>query len=187
MQTKAAALDKYRDWDVRNDLEWWDCVYEDAKRMASLIGIRIDEIWFSGFWNQGDGASFIGDYACAPDAMTDIKRETGGTDETLLRIATELTSIQTELKLRYGLTFECIVQKPYRGEHSGCMQTGYEDPDYEHVPDIEVVDTRVQEQMRAFADWVYKQLEQEHSYLTSDDHLTEAFADLRFDSAGVMI
>ena len=41
--------------------------------------------------------------------------------------------------------------------------------------------------MRRFADWIYKSLENEHDYLTSDEVVTESLADLLFDEDGTVI
>jgi hypothetical protein len=39
---------------------WWDCVYEDAIEKGKELGFYIDKIYFSGFYSQGDGASWQG-------------------------------------------------------------------------------------------------------------------------------
>lgn len=38
--------------------EWWEGDYEAFKDRCSRLGIRVDNISFSGFHSQGDGASF---------------------------------------------------------------------------------------------------------------------------------
>lgn len=42
------------------DWEWWDTVYDDAKEDGKEHGFDINDIRFSGFWSQGDGASWTG-------------------------------------------------------------------------------------------------------------------------------
>lgn len=42
------------------DHGWWEDEYEYLKTEMSAVGYDIDEICFSGFWSQGDGASWIG-------------------------------------------------------------------------------------------------------------------------------
>lgn len=44
------------------DWPWWDAVYEDwVDRLAEMgVVTEKDDISFSGFWSQGDGASFTG-------------------------------------------------------------------------------------------------------------------------------
>jgi len=41
--------------------DWYDHIYEDAKEEGASKGFDIDDIAFSGFWSQGDGAMWIGD------------------------------------------------------------------------------------------------------------------------------
>jgi len=40
--------------------DWWDHVYDDAKEDGYDKGFCIDKIYFSGFYSQGDGASWEG-------------------------------------------------------------------------------------------------------------------------------
>jgi hypothetical protein len=41
--------------------------------------------------------------------------------------------------------------------------------------------------MRDFADWIYKNLEAEHDYLTSDECIDQYLAEEKFDSLGQVI
>ncbi len=41
--------------------DWWDMVYEDWTDKLSKLGFDNADIRFSGFWSQGDGASFTAD------------------------------------------------------------------------------------------------------------------------------
>jgi hypothetical protein len=52
-------LEKYRDCNVDFN-DWWDYVYEGFIDDMKAIGVRVDNIYFSGFWSQGDGACFEG-------------------------------------------------------------------------------------------------------------------------------
>lgn len=56
---KSQILDDHRYWNV-DGLEWWDRVYDDFKEDMKAIGIEVDKMYFSGFWSQGDGACFEG-------------------------------------------------------------------------------------------------------------------------------
>jgi len=42
------------------DYEWWEGIYELAKEEGYALGFVIDKMYFSGFYSQGDGASWIG-------------------------------------------------------------------------------------------------------------------------------
>lgn len=50
--------------DYRENLHGWDFgTMEDAKQIAVYLGIVNCDIAYSGFWSQGDGASFTGSWA----------------------------------------------------------------------------------------------------------------------------
>ena len=55
---KERAREKLVEW--RTDHEWWDCVYEASKEKGKELGFNIEDIRFSGFCSQGDGASWTG-------------------------------------------------------------------------------------------------------------------------------
>jgi hypothetical protein len=57
---RTAILDKHRDWNI--DHEWWSSVYAEFIGRMDKQGVYVndDDIHFSGFWSQGDGASFSG-------------------------------------------------------------------------------------------------------------------------------
>lgn len=197
-EAKEAAREKYRDWNVEHD--WWDSTYEDAVRMAKLLGITIStttrtswkgrkyeetEIYFSGFWSQGDGACFKGRYRCEPEAVKKIEAECK--DEELIGIAKELTAIQTRCMLEGGATVSFNITTSGSYSHSGTMSLGdLEWSDGAVLAPIEL-ENELLALMRRFADWIYGQLESEHEYLTSDECLNELFADMDFDEDGVMI
>lgn len=44
--------------DANTDHDWWDCTVETWKNALAEIGFLDADIRFSGFWSQGDGASF---------------------------------------------------------------------------------------------------------------------------------
>ena len=42
------------------DFEWWRDDYDYWKEKLAKLGYEVEDIWFSGFWSQGDGACFEG-------------------------------------------------------------------------------------------------------------------------------
>jgi len=46
----------------QTDHDWWDYIYEMWGKALTQIGFDEAKISFSGFWSQGDGASFTCDY-----------------------------------------------------------------------------------------------------------------------------
>lgn len=182
-EAQQRALDKARDREVQFD-GWWDSTYEDAVRMASLLGIEIDQrgehgglaIYFSGFCSQGDGASFTGWYRPKANALAAIKAETN--DETLIDLAERLTTMNVTLALWPEL--ECLQAKittSGRYSHSHTMSVAVEYEPYDvDMPDAFPgisVEEELTACMREFADWIYAQLEAEHDYLTSDESVAD--------------
>jgi len=184
-------IDKHRDINV-NYHGWWDSVYEDFYEICTILGIELDkrEPSFSGFWSQGDGASWTGRYRAqglgyaglAPlytyDQAPAKIREHAPQDETLHSIADELCLLGRIYRPVYAK-----IERPYGSNyvHSNTMYvTEWEYYDEELCEDD--VDTEIAHhieetliaQFRALADWLYKSLESEHDYLTSDEAVIEA-------------
>jgi hypothetical protein len=51
-------IEKHRD--INTDYDWWDCTYDHFAEDMRIKHIEVDKMLFSGFWSQGDGASFTG-------------------------------------------------------------------------------------------------------------------------------
>lgn len=47
-------------WDINVDHDWWEFTYDDFKLEMLEKGITVADINFTGFYSQGDGASFTG-------------------------------------------------------------------------------------------------------------------------------
>lgn len=181
--------------------EWWDGVYEDAARMAEILGLDIMEterprksksflvpaINFSGFSSQGNGACFRGSYRFSPEAVAKMTAETN--DEELIRIATALHTLQVARRLQGLEPFTANITTPGWYSHSGSMDVDVnsEDKDDEHCEVGDDFEDEVTQLMRDFADWVYKSLEDEHDYLTSDEAVDEQLDDETFDEDGSVI
>lgn len=176
--------------------DWWDSVYEDAINIATLMGITThkDRIYFSGFSSQGDGASFRGSYAPVAGSVDVVKAHAPG-DTELHAIAQALHDLQA------GCYFElhASITTSERYNHSGAMDVEAElhgpsearltlDPvsvedaygEAGAVPNSTVLHTLPNELvkelttlLRDFADWIYKQLEKEYEYQTSEEVVAE--------------
>ena len=58
--TLTRACEKARQWlqEGQTDHDWWEHTYATWKSALDQIGFKDADISFSGFWSQGDGASF---------------------------------------------------------------------------------------------------------------------------------
>lgn len=175
---------------INTSHDWWDSSYDDFRQICDIIGIDLDkdEPSFTGFWSQGDGASFTGKYQawvardydltapilCYETAPAKI-REHEPEDEELHRIADELCML-SRIYFPVFINTTRFGSSSYVHEHT---MDCYVEP-MEGDPDdwAEEVHAHVQEQatllMRDLARWLYRTLEKEYDYLTSDEAVWEA-------------
>jgi len=168
------------------DDDWYDFVYADFETICAIFGVTLKtnrvrllgggsrekpRIFFSGFWSQGDGASFDGLYAHTRQAPKAIRRY-APQDAELHAIADALEAIQRRnfYQLHADVRHQghyyhahCMAVSVERGSPSGQSMTG----DAEDI----VVDA-----LRDLARWLYRQLEREYEYRTSDDVVDETIA-----------
>lgn len=175
--------------------EVWDAefTFDDFVTIAEIIGIEFryhdvtlmsgakkqkPNIWYSGFWSQGDGACFEGTYRYKKGAAKAI-REYAGTDTELHRIADELQALQR--KAFYGLTATMTHKGHYY--HAYCMSVDVEHAwdDTYNYEERSVPTDDVTELMRDLANWLYRALEKEYEWQTSREQVIESIQANEYD------
>lgn len=176
------------------DDQWWDGVYEDADSVATILGITIDRsrsgrfpaIGFSGFSSQGDGACFTGRYQFSADATKQI-RSYAPIDSMLHAIADELAAIRKKHTTPIEVS---IVRNASRYCHERSVDVNVSlDGDDDEQPVPRELDDGITVQMRRFMRWIFRQLEKDYEYQTSDDRVRESALDneLLFTANGVNV
>lgn len=162
---KQKAIEWYRE--ALGDNNYSESVIDDSKSIALLFGLEIDNVYYSGFSSQGDGACFEGSYRYQKGALKAVK-EYAPQDVILHNIVKGLQDTQS--KAFYKLAATCKHSGHYY--HSGCMSVDvyHLDDEYRDIGDAE---DNITESLRAFADWIYKQLEQAYDYENSEENITE--------------
>ena len=127
-----------------------------------------EENWFSGFWSQGDGACFEGYWSHAKGAAARI-RDYAPTDTTLHGIADRLQAIQR--RNFYQLAAEASHRGRYCHEYTMSVDVTRDSPTWQ--PPTEDAEETVTEALRDVARWLYRQLQAEYDYLTSDEAVEE--------------
>jgi hypothetical protein len=193
-----AAKEKARAWYREGgfDYEWYDAVYEDFQTIAEILGIRFRTrtvrlmgggtrqdpcIWFRGFWSQGDGACYEGVWRNARGAAARL-RAYAPQDAVLHGIADRLQAIQR--RNFFQLRAEISHHGHYTHEYSMRISVERDSPvGQDMTPDAEDI---VTEALRDLARWLYRQLEREYDYLTSDEAVDESLRanDYTFTEAG---
>jgi hypothetical protein len=169
--------------------EWWrtdydielDHVIDDAATVADLFGLDIrkktvrlmngktraePQVYWSGFWSQGDGASYEGEYAYCTGALHSVKNY-APQDADLHAIVRRLQKVQA--RNFYRLTAE--IDQSGRYVHEMTMRF-----DISRTDDAPVSDDDAEELsdcLRDFARWIYRALETEWEYQASDEVIDE--------------
>jgi hypothetical protein len=163
-------------YEINVDFEdWSECILDDAREIGKLIGINIKNIYFSGFWSQGDGACFEGYYKYKIGGLKALK-EYAPLDKELHRIAKGLQDLQRPHFYRLSAT----IKQSGHYYHEGCtlIDAGYE-------VDWDTSDA-LGELLRDFMRWIYKQLQDEYDYQTERTQIEDTILanDYQFNKEG---
>ncbi len=136
---------------------------------------------WSGFWSQGDGASFEGTYAHARGAARAIRAHAPRDDE-LHRIADALQTAQK----RNFYSLHSTIRQQGRYYHEYTMSIEVERDSATWQPPTDGAEDTVIEAMRDLARWLYRQLRAEYEHLTSDEAIDETLTanESTFTAAG---
>ncbi len=181
-----AAQDAAKDWyrALGPHDGWWQAVYEDFAMICDCIGIHLKTrlrnptsqrqyhepcVWFTGFWNQGDGACFEATWRYARGGSLAIRAH-APQDRVLHDIADRLQDVQR--RNIYQLTGDIAHQGRYC--HAHAMVITVERDSSIGQPPTEDAETAVAGAMRDLARWLYTQLEAEHEHITSESEIAAA-------------
>lgn len=187
-------------------------VYEMAADAAKFLGLDIRQrhvrtvagsmryepaIYYSGFWSQGDGACCEGSWRAAdvdaagikaefPQDAAGIKAELPQ-DAELHRLADEFARIAADYP---DASF--IVKHRGHYSHSGCTEFGLDSGCDDVEPDKAFHERNgaaddLKQAAREFMDWIYRALEREYEYVTSEEAAREYLTDCcgeEFDADG---
>ena len=157
------------------DYEWYDCTFDYVKEVGAVLGIDIDKIHFSGFWSQGDGASFESSYRYKPGWRKALRKHAAGDNlKELERIGMELQRAQRFAS--YQITADTCQCGYYMGDMGMIVELG-DPPGGDGWPTLEgcphLWEEPVKAALKDFARWVYRALEKEYEYLNADEQVDE--------------
>jgi len=170
---------------LQPDYEWWDCVYYNATEEGEALGFRIDKIFFSGFYSQGDGASWTG--------YVDMVRwlERNKRDDPKAHIAIALMEEDwVERKVAVTTSGRYSHSNTMRMDYYGRGATVYDEDNclergifegvsvanlLEAIPEgyFQDIADEALESARSYADEIYKRLEKEWEWLCSEEVIAE--------------
>jgi hypothetical protein len=190
---KEQLIEKYRDINFYDN--WYDSIYESFRDDMLLHGIKVDEIYFSGFWSQGDGACFEGSVYDWDLFLQSI----GYTSKALIQLASDNWATSVKHRGYYyhenctSFDHEWHLPKPdgnlddelfidYFSRYLPDDVRGMvwlsmlKTVDYDKL--MEAVEDAFRDHMRT----LYRTLEAEYEYLTSDEAVWEAIVANELDT-----
>jgi hypothetical protein len=187
-EAQAAAIDANRDINVDHD-DWADPIIEGFVEDMAEAGVSDVEVEYSGFWSQGDGASFIGVVRGEEDKAKLLNGSIG------LNVPKEVIeniyiNIRKDHYSRSSHSASMAVDVEVDGDDEVEIYIG---PDVNVTLDIaeqcETIEPKVLEWARGKADDLYDTLESHYTSLTSDDEVKETLIanDYKFDDDGKII
>lgn len=135
---------------------WAENVTYDAKEIAALMGIAIDDIFFTGFWSQGDGACFTGQLGYDKDCLEKVM-EHAPIDLELREIAALWSNLRCP-----DLSGHVIHRGHYYHSNSVIF-------DIEEDPEVD--EKAVIRTAKRFMDWIYEKLEQAYNFAKVDSYV----------------
>lgn len=180
--TKANVVEKHREINV-NYYGWNDYIDEDFANILQILGYSDIKTYYSGFWSQGDGASFIAKWSYEKQSVNKIA-EYAPKDTELHRIARRLQEISKHNL--YQLNARLTNRGHYCHEYTMLIDYIERNNGYKIAEDT---DTQFLELSRDLARWYYKRLQEDYEYLTTDEAVIETILanEYEFDKQGEII
>jgi len=162
---------------------WWDYVYDDFIERMEKAGVCVEpeSIWFSGFCSQGDGASFAGHVsdvaALCKAAEIDLSCYDLLPDQ-LAHVTVKIERMGSRYYHSSTMNVWADIDNPF---FDGMV---YNIDDFrlkvldkltaKLFAELDDMEKKAETYLRGQADKLYRQLEEEYDYLTSDEAVAEA-------------
>ena len=167
-EAKQVALENFRDINTRFD-DWSEPIQEGFREKATQAGFKIEDIFFSGFWSQGDGAMFT--YSGFNDGMLKSFVE-----------QLDLSDADKVVILSQADTCGKGIHRGHYYHEQSCDHYNTLDstnPDWEYATDLisqhdDAFDKYVIRTYKDLCRELYRDLEEYYEELTSDEAIQEA-------------
>ena len=159
-EQKKKAIEKFRD--INTHYDWHDDTISDFKEALKILGFKNVTISYSGFWSQGDGASFTGEFIIPSDNDTLTMR--------LSKFMSEHPWLHNANESLFKHYEGMIFSEEDKDLPCEIYRIGHH---YSHSNTITCDHDGVKDFARSFSDLIYETLEKEYDHLTSDEVVKE--------------
>ena len=166
-ELSSEAQERAREWYREGDEFFDEFVIEHATTIAGHMGITITDIFWTGFWSQGDGACFEGTFD--PEDFNEsalaqhIGPRNGEHNGDLWNIAMTIEALAHNHPNASWLVKQT---GHYSHENSTQFDFEYDTPGEAEAEYVEAA--------REFMRWIYRTLETEYEYQSADEQVVES-------------
>lgn len=139
---------------------------DDMIECGATIGINVDNIYYSGFSNQGDGACFVGSYKFKPDWKDTLENFCPG--------YTQLSSLGERLEKVYeefGKLYVTVYKTNHHYDHENTV--GFDVQSDDEEISIWAAHDTLEEILKDFMHEIYRRLEEEYTWTNSLEFFQE--------------
>jgi hypothetical protein len=187
---------KAREWYIEGmDYEWWEGTYEMIIEDGKEKGFYIDKIFFSGFYSQGDGASWTG--------QVDVRQWIEVNEDDSIGLSAWCQLIQEDVVSKHvkvvannshychesTMQFSDVQDDTYdvNDEHEMVLPSIFKGMQVQHLFDIIATDPdcrykgvdditkAITESGKDYAKDIYQRLREEYEYLCSEEMMIDHF------------
>ena len=177
-------LEEYRNVNV--EFDWWDSLIEDFAEQLAEIGIAVDthevklmsgktrqdqNIYFSGFWSQGDGAYFEGRVSDWPKFLAAL-----GKEERVFW-AYECNWTASSVTSRGNMSVSSELDAPENPHDEEEDPLRFHAWNVVNLPpseaDLAALETEIEDKFNELASELYNDLEAEYDYQTDDEQVVD--------------
>jgi hypothetical protein len=177
-EAKETAIEK--NYDINTDYEWWDSVYEDFSNLCGALGIDVNlkKTYFNGFYNQGSGSSFNAEFRLM-DLLQAIEAKKH--IEYAPKDAPDLFHPDIDRRVLKLLGMDdihvyCRIKDTNR-ESSVTVDVDIDDSRVIYDGNVDKELSKIEDYCQEIADelnhWLFKTLEKEYEYLTTNESIAE--------------
>lgn len=176
-----ALIDKHRYFNVE-DSHWYQSIHDDVTQEQAEHGVTINQIYFSGFCCQGDGACFTGKIDCT-DMLKFMEAHGLETKHPFTAKLAKRKGVGVNINHRGRYYHEHSVDFDFYYEEFAWVSDDASDPVMETIyavwqaeqeKEISDFEDAVKDTLRSAMRDLYRRLEEEHDYQTSDEQVRDA-------------
>lgn len=164
--------------------EWWSDMFDTMREVGDCMGVSMEDIRFSGFCSQGDGASFKGNFTYTPDMNARLAAFYGANmPGKIQEIANMLTGLCAPIWMARrladdpedgdGLVRATITYSGGLYVHENTMSVDLDEEMFIEDDEFYSTERALRDIMRELAKWIYDELEQEYDSIMSDEQVDE--------------